>query len=47
MRTPTTIALLSPPGTTAAGTLVQETDWDVDVGVTLAKALPEPELFDL
>ena len=47
MRTPMTIALLRPPGTTDAGTLVQEDVWLVDVKLTLSKAEPEPELFDL
>ena len=47
MRTPMTIALLRPPGTTDAGTLVQEDVWLVDVKLTLSKADPEPELFDL
>ena len=47
MSTPTTIALLRPPGTTAAGTLVHETDCEVAVGETLTKELPEPEFCDL
>ena len=47
MRTPTTMALLNPPGTTEDGTLVHETVWEVEVGFTLANAFPEPAFFDL
>ena len=47
MRTPITIALLRPPGTTEEGTLVQEDVWLVDERLTLSKADPEPELLDL
>ena len=42
-----TMALLSPPGTTEDGTLDHDTVCWVEVGLTLAKALPEPELLDL
>jgi hypothetical protein len=47
IKTPTTIALLNPPGTTDEGTLDHDVVWDVAVGATLANELPEPELFDL
>jgi hypothetical protein len=47
INTPTTIALLNPPGTTDEGTLDHDVVWDVAVGATLANELPEPELFDL
>ena len=47
MSTPMTTALLMPPGTTEVGMLLQVSDWEVDVGVTLMKDDPVPALFDL
>jgi hypothetical protein len=47
IRTPITIALFKPPGTTVAGTFDHVTDWEVDVGATDAKEVPDPLLFDL